>query len=150
MSLAATTPQDAPNDVGTLWTMRRSGHDARCALMAWVGEWELRVVVDGDTLLAERCPRGPEAFAIADLWKRRMLEQGWCQVLPTGHLITPTKKIGSSPSNDNGSAATIDPPCACHACAADEKRHAAARRLPRSSRLLPCQAGQIVRATKVQ
>ena len=82
MSLLATTPQDPPNDVGTLWTMRRSGHGARCALMSWFGEWELRVIVDGDTLLTERCPRGAEAFAMADLWKRRMLEQGWSQVVP--------------------------------------------------------------------
>jgi hypothetical protein len=82
MSLLATTPQDTPNDVGTLWTMRRSGHGARCALMSCLGEWELRVLVDGDTLLTERCRRGPEAFAVAEVWKRRMLEQGWHQVVP--------------------------------------------------------------------
>ena len=83
MSVTARTRQDAPNDVGTLWTMQRSGHAARCALMTWLGDWELRVVVDGDTLLSERCPRGPEAFAIAELWKRRMIEKGWRQVLPS-------------------------------------------------------------------
>jgi hypothetical protein len=86
MTLAAATPQDAPIDVGTLWTMRRSGHSARCALLASLGRWELRVVVDGATLLAERCPRGAEAFATAELWKRRMLEQGWSQVVPSGAL----------------------------------------------------------------
>jgi hypothetical protein len=82
MNTASITREDAPHDVGTLWTMRRLDHGARCALMAWLGEWELRVVVDGVILLAERCPRGPEAFALADLWKGRMLEQGWRQVVP--------------------------------------------------------------------
>ena len=82
MSQLATTRRDAPNDVGTLWTLHRSDHRARCALIAWLGDWELRLVVDGETLLAERCPRGAEAFALADLWKRRMIDRGWCQVLP--------------------------------------------------------------------
>lgn len=82
MGVQATTRQDTPDDVGTLWTMQRLGHGARCALMASLGEWELRVLVDGDTLLAERCPRGGEAFALAEVWKRRMIEQGWRQVIP--------------------------------------------------------------------
>ena len=74
---------EAPNDVGTLWTMRRLGCVARCALMAWPADWELRVLVDGDTLLSERCPRGAEAFALADKWRSRMLDQGWLQIVPT-------------------------------------------------------------------
>jgi hypothetical protein len=74
--------RDAPNDVGTLWTMRRLGCVARCALMAWSADWELRVLVDGDILLAERCPRGAEAFALADEWRSRMLDQGWLQIVP--------------------------------------------------------------------
>jgi hypothetical protein len=73
---------NAPRDVGTLWMMRRSGHLVRCALLAWPVEWELRVVVDGEILLAERCPRGAEAFRLSERWRDRMLEQGWQQVVP--------------------------------------------------------------------
>src|SRR5258708_1002616 len=53
------------------------------ALMARPSDWELRVIVDGDTLLAERCERGSEAFALADEWRRRMLDDGWRQVVPS-------------------------------------------------------------------
>lgn len=73
---------ETPDDVGTLWTLRRSGHTARCALMALVGEWEPRVLVDGHVILAERCPRGAGAFALADLWKRRMVDDGWREIVP--------------------------------------------------------------------
>lgn len=83
MSSPASGRRETPDDVGTLWTLRRGGHRARCALMALVGEWEPRVIVDGTIVLSERCPRGDEAFALADLWKRRMLDQGWHQVVPT-------------------------------------------------------------------
>jgi hypothetical protein len=76
----------APSDVGTLWTMRRLGCMARCALMAWPTDWELRVLVDRDILLSERCPRGAEAFALADEWRYRMLDQGWLQIVPPSEL----------------------------------------------------------------
>jgi hypothetical protein len=55
---------------------------ARCALMAWPEDWELRVLVDGEVLLSERCDRADQAFQVAETWKRRMLAQGWRQVLP--------------------------------------------------------------------
>jgi hypothetical protein len=85
ISIPAGSRQVTPNDVGTLWTMRRVGHRARCALMAWPqGGWELRVVVDGGIVHAERCPRGHEAFALADEWKDHMLAQGWHQVRAAG------------------------------------------------------------------
>ena len=71
-----------PHDVGTLWTMRRLGHRARCALIDRAGEWELRVLADGEVLLTERCARGSEAFALAEIWKQRMLNQGWHQIVP--------------------------------------------------------------------
>jgi hypothetical protein len=74
--------EDTPNDVGTLWTMQRWGTRARCALMAWPEGWELRVLVDGEPLLEERCARADEAFALADTWKHRMREQGWQQIVP--------------------------------------------------------------------
>ena len=82
MRLSARIRKDTPNHVGTLWTMRRSGHSARCVVMERLGDWELRVVIDGEMLLTERCPRGSEAFALADQWKRRMLDDGWRQVVP--------------------------------------------------------------------
>jgi len=74
--------RETSDDVGTLWTLERSGHRARCALMALVGEWEPRVLVDGHAILAERCPRGAGAFALADRWKRRMLDDGWREIVP--------------------------------------------------------------------
>lgn len=74
--------QDAPEDVGTLWTMRQRGSSARCALMAWSGEWELRVLIDGEKLLSERCSTADDAFALAKTWRQRMLEHGWLQVIP--------------------------------------------------------------------
>jgi hypothetical protein len=76
------SPHDPPHDVGTLWMMRRLTHSARCALLAWPGGWELRVLVDGDILCSERCARTDDTFALADRWKRRMLDQGWKQVVP--------------------------------------------------------------------
>lgn len=74
--------KESPNDVGTLWTMRQRGTRARCALMAWSDEWELRVLIDRDILLSERCAPEDDAFTLADVWKRRMLEHGWQQIVP--------------------------------------------------------------------
>jgi hypothetical protein len=83
MNRRTVTPHvDSPNDVGTLWTMRRLGFGARCALIARPGEWEIRVLVDGQILLAQRRPRGNEAFALAARLKGRMVERGWEQIVP--------------------------------------------------------------------
>lgn len=90
MSLPARMRKDTPNNVGTLWTMRRAEHVARCALMEHLGTWELRVVIDGEMLLAERCPRGSEAFALAERWKRRMRRDGWRQVVPAAASSSPS------------------------------------------------------------
>jgi hypothetical protein len=68
--------------------MRRLEHSARCALLADQGDWELRVIVDGGVVLTERCGRGAQAFEIAEVWKDRMLTQGWRQVVPA-----PVRKI---------------------------------------------------------
>jgi hypothetical protein len=89
MAFLATTRPYSSNDVGTLWMMRQVTHIARCALVARTSDWELRVIVDGDTLLAERCERGSEAFALADEWKRRMLDDGWHQVVPSQRPAAP-------------------------------------------------------------
>ena len=79
---ARTSRKDTTNDVGTLWTMRRRQRNARCALVAWPDGWELRVLVDREILLAERCARPDEAFALAERWKHRMLDHGWQQIVP--------------------------------------------------------------------
>ncbi len=80
------TPSASPKggkDIGTLWTMQRLGCIARCAVVARAGEWDLRVVVDDQILLTERSSRGESAFALADQWKRRLIDQGWIQIVPT-------------------------------------------------------------------
>jgi hypothetical protein len=106
MNIAARERQDTLDDIGTLWTLRRSGLSARCALMAIAGEWEPRVIVDGTIILAERCPRGAEVFALIERWKRRMLDDGWRQVVPTpptqlrGRHI-PTRRHLASVSSGN-------------------------------------------------
>jgi len=64
--------------------------------MAWPAEWELRVLVDGEILLAEHCPRGAEAFALADTWRRRMLEQGWLQIVPASDQRRPDSLLPES------------------------------------------------------
>jgi hypothetical protein len=69
---------------------------ARCALMAWSTDWELRVLVDGDILLSERSPRGAEAFALADEWRYRMLDQGWLQIVPASELRKPPVRSAGS------------------------------------------------------
>jgi hypothetical protein len=74
--------ENAPDDVGTLWTMRRSERCARCALMTQASEWELRVLVEEDVLLTERCNTAADAFEVAERWRHRMLLRGWQQVKP--------------------------------------------------------------------
>ena len=71
-----------PNDVGTLWTMKRQELRARCALLAWPDTWELRVIVDGGTILAQRCQDSEEAFSLAERWRLRLTDQGWQQIIP--------------------------------------------------------------------
>jgi hypothetical protein len=77
-----TIRNETADDVGTLWTMRRTRRAARCALIALTNGWELRVLVDGETMMSRRCARPDEAFALASRWKQRMLDEGWTQVVP--------------------------------------------------------------------
>ena len=81
-NIPAGAREDAPHDVGTLWTMRRSERSARCALMTSASDWELRVLVEGDVLLTERCNTAADAFEVAERWRHRMLVRGWQQVKP--------------------------------------------------------------------
>ena len=85
--------RNSPLDVGTLWTMTRLGHSARCVVMAWPGEWELRVLVDGEELLSERRPRGDEAFTLCEQLKVRMLDAGWQQVVPNPRQRGRTRRV---------------------------------------------------------
>jgi hypothetical protein len=112
MPIASTkrTPERNPEDVGTLWTLRHRGCTARCALLAWRQMWEVRVVVDREILLTERCRRTDDAFALAEEWKRRLLADGWQQLVPRSHQlqpsgdpVIPSRKPAVSTSVDTGS-----------------------------------------------
>jgi hypothetical protein len=85
--LSKTSHHATPDDVGTLWTMRRGAHTARCALMARPMRWELRVLVDQETLLSAPCVLPGEAFVLAERWKDRLLEQGWLQIVPRPNRV---------------------------------------------------------------
>lgn len=66
-------------DVGTLWTLERNTHIARCAL-AWVPHaWELCVLIDDESLLSERCRTEAEVLAVATAWGTRLRRCGWSQ-----------------------------------------------------------------------
>lgn len=71
-----------PQDVGTLWTLRREEYTARCSLFFWSAEWELRVVMEKDVLLAQRCSATADAFELAEHWRRGLVEHGWQQIIP--------------------------------------------------------------------
>jgi hypothetical protein len=71
-----------PQDVGTLWTLRRDEYTASCTLLSWSPDWELRVVMEKDILLAKRCRTTVDAFELAEHWRRGLLEHGWEQIMP--------------------------------------------------------------------
>lgn len=95
--------QEDEQDVGTLWTMTRLNASARCALISSSSGWQLRVLVDGTSLLVERCQHAHEAFGIAESWRQRMLRQGWRQVVPEA-LRTPVtvKRTDEGTSSGTG------------------------------------------------
>jgi hypothetical protein len=78
----ATTPDGSEirRDIGTLWTLSRGESMARCALLALGVGLELRVLLDGDVLKAERCGKYEEAFDLAERWRGRMIDRGWVSV----------------------------------------------------------------------
>ena len=65
-------PVDAP---------RRGGQQlaARCSHRP--RDSELRVVINGETCLTRRCLDAQEAFALAERWKRKLIAQGWRQLV---------------------------------------------------------------------
>jgi len=67
-------------DIGTLWTLTRGESSARCVLMALSVGLELRVLMDGSILRAERCARHDHAFALAERWRDRMMDRGWTRL----------------------------------------------------------------------
>jgi hypothetical protein len=81
-----TRSRRSANDVGTLWTLLGLEGKARCALFSWSRDWELRVVINGDTFLRRRCISAQETFALAERWKRKLIAQGWRQVVPRSRL----------------------------------------------------------------
>jgi hypothetical protein len=69
-------------DVGTLWTLERDTHTARCAL-TWVPHaWELCVLIDDESLLSERCSSEAEVMAVATAWGTRLRACGWSEEGP--------------------------------------------------------------------
>jgi hypothetical protein len=77
---AAPEAGDVRRDIGTLWTLSRGESTARCALVALGVGLELRVLLDGDILRAERCGKYEDAFELADRWRVRMTDRGWVNV----------------------------------------------------------------------
>jgi hypothetical protein len=63
--------------IGTLWTLQRDECTARCALLAFADGCELRVFVDGELLLSQRCEIQHEVFELAERWRGRMADCGW-------------------------------------------------------------------------
>ena len=81
-------------DVGTLWTLERDAHVARCALIWLPHAWELRVLIDDDTLLSERCRTQHGVFAVAGAWQAKLREVGWDEPSAT---YVPTGSVEVSP-----------------------------------------------------
>ena len=93
--------QFEPQDVGTLWTLRRDEYTARCSLLSWSPDWELRVVMEEDILLAKRCRTTAEAFELAEHWRLGLLEHGWGQI-----IAMPSGLSSSRQGRRNGTAVT--------------------------------------------
>jgi hypothetical protein len=66
------------DSVGTIWTLDRDGRTAVCIVLSTARTMEVRVLIDGDTLLSQRCERHG-VFSVAEAWKRRLMERGWQQ-----------------------------------------------------------------------
>ena len=69
--------QELPQDVGILWTLEHSGQTVRCELLSHYDIWEVRLLVDSDLLLSERCAVSHDVFSIAEQWKRGLGGRGW-------------------------------------------------------------------------
>ena len=81
-----------PRDVGTLWTLRRDEYTASCTLLSWSPDWELRVVMEKDLLLAKRCRTTADVFELAEHWRRGLLERGWEQITPMASGMSGSRK----------------------------------------------------------
>ena len=77
---SATDRRIVARDIGTLWTLNRGESSARCVLLAMPVGLELRVLMDGSILRAERCHRHDEAFELAERWRNRMMDRGWTRL----------------------------------------------------------------------
>ena len=64
-------------DVGTLWTLELDTHTARCTLVWVPAAWELRVLIDDEILLSERCRTEAQVRSTAGGWAIRLRGCGW-------------------------------------------------------------------------
>ncbi len=80
--MSALNRSGASRDIGTLWTLRRAESTARCVLLAVADGVELRVLLDGTILRAERSDGHEQAFELAERWRVRMVDRGWVGVRP--------------------------------------------------------------------
>jgi hypothetical protein len=85
-----------PHDVGTLWTLRRDEYTATCSLLSWPPDWELRVVIEQDILLAKRCRTTADAFELAEQWRRGLLSHGWEHVIQTRSGMASGRRTGTA------------------------------------------------------
>jgi hypothetical protein len=94
--------QFEPQDVGTLWTLRRDEYTSRCTLLSWSPDWELRVVMEKDILLAKRCRTTADAFELAEHWRLGLLAHGWEQIIPMAphpSMLRTRKRNGAAESH---------------------------------------------------
>ena len=96
------------HDVGTMWTMTRNGCTARCALLTVADEWELRALVDGQAILAQRAPAVHELFALAERWCERLAARGWRKVVPQRAAPAAASACVPVPGTDDA-ASTLPP-----------------------------------------
>jgi hypothetical protein len=80
--ISALNRNGVSRDIGTLWTLKRAESTARCVLLATAGGVELRVLLDGTILRAERSDNHQQAFELAERWRGRMMDRGWVGVRP--------------------------------------------------------------------
>ena len=73
-------------EMSPLWTLHRNLRTAVCTIDSCPTGWLLRVAVNEETLLIQRCGSSEEAFAVGDRWQLLLGEQGWTDA---SRLATP-------------------------------------------------------------
>ena len=75
------TVRSLPATSGPCGHSTAASTSARCVLLAMPVGLELRVLMDGSILRAERCSRHDEAFELAERWRNRMMDRGWTRIV---------------------------------------------------------------------